>query len=164
MKGTLLSFPGMLPQKPTANTGWQWNMKCIFIFSMVRKTAGPDNSALVSVRPENLDNLKRKLLIYCCNINGKLWSNTSNPKFPVLWFSKKVHDFHTLGQKSRTSVFTQHDIRFAQSANQTANEHISNVSSPQVTREDRTVTDFVRSGKPNNWMHGRLLNWILDRR
>lgn len=51
-----------------------------------------------------------------------------------------------------------------QSAKRTASEHISNVSSPRVTREDRTVTDFMRSGKRNNQMQGRLLDWILDRR
>lgn len=69
----------------------------------------------------------------CCDSPRRYMTSTPSAKGPVPQSSlNKTSGLHR------------------QSAKQTANEHISNVSSPQVTREDRTATDFMRSGKRNN--------------
>lgn len=115
MKRTFLTCSGTFPQslQQTLCNIKTWGSFSFPLQSEKKKTTGSDSTALLSIIPEILHNLKRKVLIYSYSTNGKLWNNTPKHKVPcvVMDHSWLAHHFCGFGQRYRTLVTSQENIR-----------------------------------------------------
>lgn len=134
-------------------------MRLIFISSTIRKNTGSDSSALFSIIPDILDNLKRKV-IYSYSINGKLWNNTPKCKVPyvVMDHSWLAHHFYGFGQRYRTLATSQESIRsgetiYQEKKKKKKNSQCSSNVSTWVTRKDKNCHRLHKT-----WRLGKLYN------
>lgn len=145
MKRTFLTCSGTFPQtlQQTLCNIKTWG-SFSFPLQSEKKPTGSDSSALFSIIPEILHNLKRKVLIYSCSTNGKLWNNTPKRKVPcvVMDHSWLAHYFCGFGQRYRTLATSQENIRSGETVYKKNSQCSSNVSSTWMTREDKNCHRF----------------------
>lgn len=115
MKRTFLTCSGTFPQslQQTLCNIKTWGSFSFPLQSEKKKNTGSDSSALFSIIPEILHNLKRKVLIYSYSTNGKLWNNTPKRQVPCVvmdhfWLA---HHYCGFGQRCRTLATSQENIR-----------------------------------------------------